>query len=532
VRSTLLYRRLGPGFRFLFAIALAAAAAAVGSAGAGAAVPTSWCGLAAPQSPVDRKPDLMAGNQIGIIYAHPSSEPDQIATFADKIATDAASADAWWRGQDSTRTMRYDLFAFPNCSGLARLDIADVALPHDASYYQPLGNSARYSRIVTDVSGTPFSFGNASKDYLIYFDGPIDNPSVCGQGSGDYFRGPNFAIVYLRACSLISNDGFRAHSAVHELVHAYGAVGPGAPNECSPPNNGHVCDNPRDIVYPFLDAQTNIDTDILDFNRNDYYGTNGPEDIRKSSWLTFLDAQLQSDVVLSGTGTGTVQSDVPGIDCPALCSNTWNLGTQFTLTATAPANSRFVRWSGPCGNTAPTCVVTMSGGVRAEAVFALQIPLTLNVDASRASGTVVSNPPGLSCPGTCMAVFDKGQTVTLTARPGTGSRLDAWGGACNGRGSCSVAVDAAKTVSATFGVGARRLTASVAGKGKIVSSPSGISCPRKCVAQFATDATVSLRAVPAKGYRLSGWTGACKGRAGCSVTLNADAKVRATFKRR
>jgi hypothetical protein len=76
------------------------------------------------------------------------------------------------------------------------------------------------------------------------------------------------------------------------------------------------------------------------------------------------------------------------------------------------------------------------------------------------------------------------------------------------------------------------LTASVAGKGKIVSSPAGLSCPSRCVAQFAADATVTLRALPAKGYRLSGWTGACKGRAGCSVTLNADAKVRATFKRR
>jgi hypothetical protein len=174
----------------------------------------------------------------------------------------------------------------------------------------------------------------------------------------------------------------------------------------------------------------------------------------------------------------------------------------------------------------------MGAAVRAEALFALQIPLTLNVDASRASGAVVSSPPGLSCPGTCTANFDKGQVVTLTARAGTGSRLEAWGGACSGRGSCAVTADGAKTVSATFGVGTRRLTASVAGKGKIVSSPAGISCPSKCVAQFAGDATVTLRAVPAKGYRLGGWTGACKGRAGCSVTLKADATIRATFKRR
>jgi hypothetical protein len=174
----------------------------------------------------------------------------------------------------------------------------------------------------------------------------------------------------------------------------------------------------------------------------------------------------------------------------------------------------------------------MSAGVRAEAVFAQQVQLTLNVDASRASGTVVSTPAGLSCPGTCTAKFDKGSTVTLTARPGTGSRLEAWGGACSGSGACSVTADQAKTVTAAFGVGGRRLTASVSGKGKIVSSPAGLSCPSRCTAQFAADTTVRLRALPAKGYRLSGWSGACKGRTGCSVTLNADAKVRATFKRR
>jgi flagellar hook protein FlgE len=95
-----------------------------------------------------------------------------------------------------------------------------------------------------------------------------------------------------------------------------------------------------------------------------------------------------------------------------------------------------------------------------------------------------------------------------------------------------VAVDQAKSVTATFGLRFRQLTTSVAGKGKIVSSPAGIACPSTCTGQFDVDSTISLRAVPAKGYKLSGWTGACKGRAACSVTLSDNATVRATFKRR
>ena len=204
-------------------------------------MPTTWCGLSGPQSPVDRKPDLSAGNQITVIYAHPSDSPDQIATYANAIATDAASADAWWRGQDPNRTLRYDLFAFPNCSGMARLDIADVALPHTGSFYGPLGT--RYVSIESDLNGAPFSFDDAAKNYLVYFDGPVESNTTCGQGGGDYVHGDNYAIVYLHACSQTTNDAFRAHAAVHELIHAMGAVAPGAPNECPPPNNGHVCDN-------------------------------------------------------------------------------------------------------------------------------------------------------------------------------------------------------------------------------------------------------------------------------------------------
>jgi hypothetical protein len=509
----------------------ACVAAAVGSAGAGAAVPTTWCGLAGPQSSTDRKPDLVAGNQIGIIYAHPTGQPDQIATFGNMIATDLASGDAWWRQQElSTRTLRFDLFAFPNCSGMGRLDIVDFTLPHDGEYYRPL--SDRYTRITNDLFQVP-ALASPYKKYVVYFDGPADTPNTCGQGGGDYLRGPDYAIVYAQACSLMTQHAFRAHVAVHELIHAMGAVAPGAPNECPPPNQGHVCDSTLDILYYEGSFSTTLDTDILDVGRNDYYGTNGPQDIRKSAWLMFLDAQVQSDVVLTGTGTGSVKSDVPGIECPALCSNTWNLGTQFTLTATPGPNTRFVKWTGPCGSTDPACVVTMSSAVHAEALFANQIPLTLTVDASRASGTVISDPAGISCPGTCTANFDQGQAVTLIAQPGSSSRLETWGGECSGSGACSVTVDQALTVTATFGLRFRRLTASFSGKGKIVSSPAGISCPPRCGAQFDADSTVSLRAVPAKGYKLTGWTGACKGKAArCSVTMSGNKSARATFKRR
>ena len=64
------------------------------------------------------------------------------------------------------------------------------------------------------------------------------------------------------------------------------------------------------------------------------------------------------------------------------------------------------------------------------------------------SGTVTSNPSGISCPSTCSAAFHGGPQVTLTATPASGWTFSSWGGACSGTGSCIVAMNAAQSASA------------------------------------------------------------------------------------
>src|SRR5205807_742720 len=76
---------------------------AFGPAAAHAAgVATTWCG-GANLAQTDRKPDLLSGNQIDVIYAHAADAPDHFAQLASPIATDVAAVDAWWRKQDPTR---------------------------------------------------------------------------------------------------------------------------------------------------------------------------------------------------------------------------------------------------------------------------------------------------------------------------------------------------------------------------------------------------------------------------------------------
>jgi len=67
------------------------------------------------------------------------------------------------------------------------------------------------------------------------------------------------------------------------------------------------------------------------------------------------------------------------------------------------------------------------------------------------AGTVASVPEGINCGSACSAPFDSGLWVTLTATPDMGSVFSGWlGEGCSGRGTCTVAMDAAKAVTAIF----------------------------------------------------------------------------------
>jgi Divergent InlB B-repeat domain len=151
--------------------------------------------------------------------------------------------------------------------------------------------------------------------------------------------------------------------------------------------------------------------------------------------------------------------------------------------------------------------------------------LTVSVTGS---GTVASNPSGISCPSTCSHAFIGGSQVTLTASPTAGWVFSSWGGACSGSGGCTVQMNAASSVTATF-VQNATLTVNVTGSGSVTSSPAAINCPSTCSANFTPGTQVTLTATPADGYGFSGWGGACSGVGNCVVTMNAAQSVTATF---
>ncbi len=138
------------------------------------------------------------------------------------------------------------------------------------------------------------------------------------------------------------------------------------------------------------------------------------------------------------------------------------------VVASGPKQPTGARWTFGDGQSATGTVVShhwdaaQTYQVSVRATFAdgrvatASLPFTvtarrpvLTVTASGGTGTVSGG--GITCPPTCATTAAPGQSVTLTARPGSGFVFAGWSGACTGTtASCTVVMSADKTVSATF----------------------------------------------------------------------------------
>jgi hypothetical protein len=237
-------------------------------------------------------------------------------------------------------------------------------------------------------------------------------------------------------------------------------------------------------------------------------------------------------VTSSGAGAGTITSSPAGINCGSTCTASFPAGTVVTLSVAANSTSLFTGWSGACSGTG-ACVVTMDAAKSVVANFSV-VQSGLNVARTgTGSGAVTSSPAGINCGGTCQATFPPGTQITLSATPDGTSTFSGWSGACSGTATCTVTMDAAKSVTASFDLIQYGLTVSKGGGGggTVVSSLAGIYCGSSCQASYSTGTVVSLTATPDGTSVFSGWTGACAGvsTATCAVTMDAAKSVTANF---
>jgi hypothetical protein len=152
------------------------------------------------------------------------------------------------------------------------------------------------------------------------------------------------------------------------------------------------------------------------------------------------------------------------------------------------------------------------------------------------TGTVTSSPSGINCGSTCSAFYSEGTTVTLTPTADAGSSFAGWSGACSGTGACTVTMDQARSVTATFNtipVVPPSYTLTVGkngtGSGTVTSSPPGINCGATCVQTYTEGTVVTLTPTPTAGSTFAGWSGDCTGTGACTVTMSQARSVTATF---
>ncbi|RPI28060.1 MAG: hypothetical protein EHM61_06430 [Acidobacteria bacterium] len=225
-----------------------------------------------------------------------------------------------------------------------------------------------------------------------------------------------------------------------------------------------------------------------------------------------------------GTGSGLITGN--GISCGSDCTGTLRKGTEVSLSVIPDSDSVFVGWK-ECQ--AP-CPIVMGSNTTVTAEFRRAYPLTVQ----RASnGLVKSHDGAINCGlngPNCVARYDPGATVTLTVTANAGSRFLGWLGACSGTGPCQVTMDGTKAVAPQISPIPFVLQVTKAGSGSgRVFSGNAINCGDDCSQESSPGQAFGLTARADPGSLFTGWSGACAGTGPCSVTLDSDKTVTATF---
>jgi hypothetical protein len=91
-------------------------------------------------------------------------------------------------------------------------------------------------------------------------------------------------------------------------------------------------------------------------------------------------------------------------------------------------------------------------------------------------------------------------------------------------------MNANKSCNATFKLDTATLNVVRSGNGTVTSNPSGINCGSECAKSYAKGTKVTLTAKPGPNGQFAGWVGgSCQGLGDCTVTLETNTSVSATF---
>jgi hypothetical protein len=485
---------------------------------------------ALPRVTYDR-PDDFAGPQVHVLYVVAADVPDRELDTNGGIAASVASWQGWLRDQTGGRGIRLDTH-----QGALDVTFFRLATTSAAAAPQPV------FAISTELAAA--GFAAADKIYAVYYDGA--SILACGAGvapyPSEYLTGSDSRTgASCTGSFAASPPGYFDFGLLHELVHSLGYVPSCAPHTAS---QQHVSDSAYDLMWgggPWA----SLPGMQLDVGHDDYFEARIPgcPDLSGSRFLEGGGGPLGLTVTHRQGAGGSVEVSLPErklLTCTGRCPvylDSWPVST-LTLTARLGAVSdEFEGWSGACQGADETCTVQLDRAKDVEAIFGARplVPLRLEV---RGPGKVTSAPAGISCPSRCAASFAYETRVSLRAKPKPGWRFGGWSGAdaCSKLDLvCDLTLVDPAVVHASFAPVEVSVRVAVRGRGRVVSAPAAVACPRRCFAKLRYGTTLELRAVPARRWRFTGWTGSCRGTSPCRLSLTGRAserRVRARFVRR
>ncbi len=333
-----------------------------------------------------------------------------------------------------------------------------------------------------------FSYNLVVSGFGLYAGNSGPNPAFVGKA--DYFFNTNSPIA--------PEDGLRK---LNITTTGSGTV------ERSPAKDNYACDETVTL--------TPVPAEGYKFGTwsGDLTGTANPGTLVMNATKN-VTANFVTDVTytvnLSWIGAGTVTKSP---DKPA-----YSAGEQVTLTAAPTLGNLFVNWSGDATGAINPLTITVDGNKNIVANFASAPQRTLTVTPS-GNGTVTQNPPGPTYP--------HGQSVTLTAVPGSGASFTGWGGAAAASGTTNpttIIMDGDKTVTASFATNEFTLTVNPnpPGSGTVTRSPDK--------PMYYNGEVVTLTPNPATGYIFTGWSGDLTGNANPgTLPMTKNSVVTANF---
>lgn len=243
-----------------------------------------------------------------------------------------------------------------------------------------------------------------------------------------------------------------------------------------------------------------------------------------------------------GNGVGAVTCSNDGGATFGQCSTTYANGTALILKATANGGSTFTGWSGGtgnatvCPNSPGNCSFTLNTNTVVTANFALNAVTQFSVVPGTATGNggggTVQCSANSGTPGSC-GTYPVNTLISVIPAPNSASLFSNWSNGTgsvnancsNATGACTFTLTANTSITANFN--RPTLTVNVAGTGSVSSNPTGInSCSTNCSAPFNKGQVI----LTASGAGFTGWSGGgCSGSSPCTVTLNADTTVTASF---